>query len=432
MNSISVTGKKWVLKKFDQEKVFYLKENFSLDEITAKLLVLRNIKKEDVNSFLNPSIKNFLPNPNILLDMEKTTLRTVRAIHNKDKIGIFGDYDVDGATSTALLGKYFTELKLTYEIYIPDRKKEGYGPSIKIFKELIQKGVKRIFYSFDDVDNRTAKKLSYKTKTKKITVIHDSLFWDYPKNYSSLWRKYFISLINFGINEKTQIITTSNYSKKNLSKVIKKTTLIDFVYLSFENIIDFKNILASKIQLPESYILHIGSFEKRKDLITLVKAFHVIKKKKPNKKIKLVLAGAQVVNGNKKIIKQIKRYVLNNDLENEVILPNYISNEDAYQYYKNALMYVFPSLDEGFGIPIIEAFTYSLPVICSYTPIFKEIGNDSVCYFKMGDFISLSKKIQTLINSEDLRKEFSIKGKSQLNKFSRKKFIKGFEDLIID
>ena len=268
--------------------------------------------------------------------------------------------------------------------------------------------------------------------TKRITVIHDSLFWDYPKNYSPLWRKYFISLINFGINEKTQIITTSNYSKKNLLKVIKKTTLIDFVYQSFESIMDFKNNLASKILLPESYILHIGSFEKRKDLITLVKAFHVIKKKEPNKKIKLVLAGAQVVNGNKKIIKQIKRYVLNNDLENEVILPNYISNEDTYQYYNNALMYVFPSLDEGFGIPIIESFTYSLPVICSDTPVFKEIGNDSVTYFKKGDFISLSKKIQTLINSKDLRKEFSIKGKSQLNKFSRKKFIKGFEDMIID
>ena len=58
-------------------------------------------------------------------------------------------------------------------------------------------------------------------KTKKITVIHDSLFWDYPNNYSSIWRKYFISLINLGIDNKTQIITTSNYSKKNLYR--KKT-----------------------------------------------------------------------------------------------------------------------------------------------------------------------------------------------------------------
>ena len=207
---------------------------------------------------------------------------------------------------------------------------------------------------------------------------------------------------------------------------------IDFIYQSFDNTIDNQNNLESKLQLPESYILHIGSFEKRKDLITLVKAFHVIKKQESNNKIKLVLAGAQVVNGNKKIINQIKKYILNNDLENEVILPNYITKEDACQYYKNALIYVFPSVDEGFGIPIIEAFSYSLPIICSDIPVFKEIGNDSVYYFKKKDFISLSKKIQTLINSEDLREELSQKGKIQLIKFSRKKFIKGFEDLIID
>ena len=107
MNSISVTGKNWILKKFDQEKLIYLKENFLLDEITAKLLTLRNIKKEEVNNFLNPSIRNFLPDPNELLDMEKSSLRTLQAIKQKEKIGIFGDYDVDGATSTALLGKFF-------------------------------------------------------------------------------------------------------------------------------------------------------------------------------------------------------------------------------------------------------------------------------------------------------------------------------------
>ena len=141
----SISGKKWILKKYNQQEILYLKDNFSLDEITSKLLSIRKIKKEDINSFLNPLIKNFLPNPNCLVDMEKSTVRTVFAINNKEKIGIFGDYDVDGATSTALLGKYFSEIKTQYEIYIPDRKKEGYGPSIESFKELISNGVKIIF-----------------------------------------------------------------------------------------------------------------------------------------------------------------------------------------------------------------------------------------------------------------------------------------------
>ena len=102
MTGSSVTGKNWILKDFDQNKLRYFKENFLLDEITAKLLVLRNINKEDVNGFLNPSIKNFLPNPNILLDMEKSTTRVLNAIKKKEKIGVFGDYDVDGASSTAI------------------------------------------------------------------------------------------------------------------------------------------------------------------------------------------------------------------------------------------------------------------------------------------------------------------------------------------
>jgi single-stranded-DNA-specific exonuclease len=145
MNSLSVSGKNWVLKKYNEEKSNFLKENFSLDEITSKLLSIRQIKNDEVSSFLNPLIKNILPNPYDLTDMEKSTLRTANAINLKEKFGIFGDYDVDGATSTALLGNYFSELNLEYETYIPDRKKEGYGPSIKSFKELINKKVKIIF-----------------------------------------------------------------------------------------------------------------------------------------------------------------------------------------------------------------------------------------------------------------------------------------------
>ena len=139
MNSLSISGKNWILRKYNQEHLTFIKDNFSLDEITSKLLSIRNIKKEEINSFLNPSIKNFLPNPDILIDMKKSTLRTVELISKKEKIGIFGDYDVDGASSTALLGNYFSHLNIDYEIYIPDRKKEGYGPSIKSFQELIKK-----------------------------------------------------------------------------------------------------------------------------------------------------------------------------------------------------------------------------------------------------------------------------------------------------
>ena len=158
MNINSVLGKDWISKNYNEETASFLKENFSLSEILSRLIAIRNIKMEEVKLFLNPRIKNLLPNPFILKDMEKAVDRTIKAISKKEKIGIFGDYDVDGATSTAILGNYFTEINQDIEIYIPDRKTEGYGPSRQGFEKLISNGVKLIFtvdcgtMSFDTID----------------------------------------------------------------------------------------------------------------------------------------------------------------------------------------------------------------------------------------------------------------------------------------
>ncbi len=141
MNSISVSGKNWKYKVYNQEEINYLKDNYFLDEITSKLISIRKIKKEEITNFLNPSIKNFLPNPEVLKDMKKTTQRILESIKKNEKIGIFGDYDVDGASSAALLGNYFHKLNLSYETYIPNRIKEGYGPSKESFDNLIKKDV---------------------------------------------------------------------------------------------------------------------------------------------------------------------------------------------------------------------------------------------------------------------------------------------------
>ena len=181
---LSINGKNWIFKKYNQEEISFFKDNFFLDEITSKLLAIRKIKKEDINSFLNPLIKNYLPNPNTLSDMKKATLRTVKSINAKDKIGIFGDYDVDGATSTALLGKYFNELKIPYEVYIPDRKKEGYGPTIKSFDELINNGVKIIYtvdcgtLSFDAIEYANQKNIDV------IVLDHHQSEVNLPKAFS--------------------------------------------------------------------------------------------------------------------------------------------------------------------------------------------------------------------------------------------------------
>ncbi len=184
MSFVSVSKKNWILKDSNQEDIIFFKENFFLDEITSKLLSIRNIKREEVERFLNPSIKNLLPNPASLIDMKKSTKRALQGILNNQKIGIFGDYDVDGASSTALLGNFFSHLNISYEFYIPDRKKEGYGPSVQAFEKLIQKGVKLIFtvdcgtLSFDAIEY---------AKENKIDVIvldHHQSEINLPQAYS--------------------------------------------------------------------------------------------------------------------------------------------------------------------------------------------------------------------------------------------------------
>ena len=145
MDALSVTGKEWIYKNSDADKIKEIKETFNLDEISAKLISQRNIELNELSSFINPQLKNTLPNPYILKDMEKSVIKAVDIIKKNKRFGIFGDYDVDGASSSALLASYFKSINRPYEIYIPNRKSEGYGPSIQGFENLIKKDVGLIF-----------------------------------------------------------------------------------------------------------------------------------------------------------------------------------------------------------------------------------------------------------------------------------------------
>ena len=122
MNFASVSKKNWLFKKFDNSKVQQICEKFSLKEITSRLLAIRNIDIKDIEMFLNPTIKNTIPNPHQLSDMETAVTRITKSIQQKESLGIFGDYDVDGAASTALLAKYFYLINQDVKIYIPDRR----------------------------------------------------------------------------------------------------------------------------------------------------------------------------------------------------------------------------------------------------------------------------------------------------------------------
>jgi len=257
--------------------------------------------------------------------------------------------------------------------------------------------------------------------TRKIVVIHDNLFWKYPFNYPVLWRNYFVILIKLGVSKNCEIVTTSKYSKNGLKNIFNNK--ISYIYQSSEKVyFDDKGVRSN------DYILHIGTFEKRKDLLTLVKAFKLFKDN-TNSNLKLVLAGSKNFNGNNKIYKEIKRYISKNNLISSTIIPGYVNEKQASYYYNNALVYVFPSIDEGFGIPLIEAMRARVPVVCSDIEIFKEIGHDSVIYFKKQDENDLNNKLISIFEDKNITNKIILKGDKRANLFNRKNFIKGFEKL---
>ena len=137
-NNTSVSNKVWKLNKVSERDVLYIMQKYNLSEIPARIIASRNIN--NIEEFLNPALRTSLPDPFHLLDMKKSVDRTIQAIKNKEKIVIFGDYDVDGATSSALLKKYLYNIGHEVSIYIPDRIKEGYGPNSGALKKLRKNG----------------------------------------------------------------------------------------------------------------------------------------------------------------------------------------------------------------------------------------------------------------------------------------------------
>lgn len=134
-------AKTWRFKTAQPDQQKILSDALKISPITAQVLLHRGIDSlEAAQTFLNPQLKN-LPNPFLLPDMEKAVQRIIPAIAKKESIAIYGDYDVDGITSTALLSLFFKELGVAVKTHIPDRIKEGYGLQARVLENLKKEGV---------------------------------------------------------------------------------------------------------------------------------------------------------------------------------------------------------------------------------------------------------------------------------------------------
>ena len=171
MNLRSVSNKDWKLKQINKNKILHIKESFFLSETLARLLVIKKVDPDNVKLFLKPQLNKNLIFPNLLAGMKNAINHTYNEIINKKKIGIFGDYDVDGAASTAILKRFFDEINHPSIFYIPDRVSEGYGPSIKTFNKLIEKKVSTIITV--DCGSLSYKEIDYANLKKINTIVID-------------------------------------------------------------------------------------------------------------------------------------------------------------------------------------------------------------------------------------------------------------------
>ncbi len=238
-------------------------------------------------------------------------------------------------------------------------------------------------------------------KVKYYIVLHDLWANQFPETMGVIKKNYANFVISNIKRLAYKIITVSETVKKEIVDFYKcdeSFVKVIYNYFSFgENPkIGLSNeeqkLFLDKYDIREKeYILSVGSINKRKNISFLIEAYKQINTDK-----KLVIVGRK------------ENQELN--INNNIILTGYLNDEELKVLYKNALIFVFPSLYEGFGIPLIDAQSFGVPVLCSNIPVFREIGGDSVEYFQINNTNDLCIKLQYLLKNENALKDLIKKG----------------------
>lgn len=212
-------------------------------------------------------------------------------------------------------------------------------------------------------------------------TIHDLIFLKYPEKYSFAWKMYWTNFLQASIRKSDYIVTVSQNTKVDL---------IDFYSINPEqirvipggiNLSKFSptrresdTAIYGRYELPQRYLLFLGHFFARKNLSRLLEAYAPIARE--NNAPPLVLAGPNTEGAG-----EIQSKVAELSIEDYVFIPGYIAQSDLSSLYRNAEALVYPSLEEGFGFPVLEALACGCPVICSDISTLREIGGDHASYF---------------------------------------------------
>jgi len=246
----------------------------------------------------------------------------------------------------------------------------------------------------------------HRSKVKSIVTVHDLIFKIYPHQYQALDRKIYDWKLKYACKTADKILAISEHTKQDIIKYYGTSPdKIEVIYQSCSN--DFFNKkskaaiqeVTEKYLLPKDYLLYVGSIIERKNLLTLVKALPLLEHKIP-----LVVIG-----GGKNYKQQVLKYIQENKLQNEVIFLKNVANKDLPAIYQQASTFIYPSLYEGFGIPIIEAIFSKTPVITTRESALPEAAGEFSYFVKGTDANELAQTINGILNNKTVTEERIIK-----------------------
>lgn len=343
-----------------------------------------------------------------------------KAFPSEEVIYIFSHDPQKQANNSFFLGNVARWRKLIYHLYY------------FVWKQLIlpfkvKKSGADVLLCFDFIAP------AFPLNAKKLVVVHDAFFWQMPQNYNPIWRSYFIPMIHAGLKGHTTVITTSHSAKKSLKKSAGIHQKIEVIYQCPKLLsTSVEDRILEKLGVHEkSYFLHVGSFDKRKRIPILVTAFAEIEKQYPGK-YSLVLVGEKGLSPALDDYGQVVQKIKENSLEQNVLLPGFLPDSEVKALYNNAFAYVFPSSNEGFGIPVIEAMRSGIPVIISNQEALLEIAGEAACIHELDNPMDLAVQMKELIEKPALIEALILKGQQRAKVFSREAFLSGFLNLIKD
>jgi glycosyltransferase involved in cell wall biosynthesis len=260
---------------------------------------------------------------------------------------------------------------------------------------------------------------SFLIREKIIFTVHDATMWKFSNTTSVKNKLYMKPLSVLGIKRAKKILTVSNSSVNDLTEVfpnnknkIINTGISISPTIKAEGNINILNNIAQKYNLPNEFFLTVGSLEPRKNLIFLVKAYNqYIKKYSSN--LKLVITGRSAWGTN-----EITNFVKENNIEDKVIFTGYVPDEDLNSLYTLASYFVYPSIYEGFGLPVLEAMACGTPVIISNSSSLPEVADDAAVYFDPYDLNSLIQALTKVTAEKQLKYTRSQKSLERRKEFN--------------